>query len=127
MTREFSELFLGASRNPRERRWQWLNDAQASGELPLPRTPVRSPRLAGGEQLQYQLAQYPAQYPQPQPAPVAAPIWIDGIDVYSDNDVPPWRNLLNAGYRFVMLKCNEWGVDVGRVKPVSRAAFNFWA
>jgi GH25 family lysozyme M1 (1,4-beta-N-acetylmuramidase) len=113
MAREFSERFLSASRNPRERRWQWLNDAQPSGELPLPRTRVRTPRLAGGEQLQYQLPQYPAQYPQPQPAPVAAPIWIDGIDIYSPNDVPSWNDLRNAGYKFVILKCNEWGVDVG--------------
>lgn len=121
MAREFSERFLSASRNTRERRWQWLNDAQPSSELPLPRTLLRTPRLVAGEQLQYQLAQYPQ--PQPAAGPAPAPVWIDGIDIYSQNDVPAWRDLLNAGYRFVFLKCNEWTVDVGNADTKAK---NFW-
>jgi lysozyme len=128
MRREFSELFLAGSRSPREGRWQWLNQAQPLGELPSPRPPappVRQPIPARVPRFQPAPLAQQAQYPQHQVAPAAAPAWVEGIDIYSDNDVPRWNDLLNAGYKFVFLKCNEWGVDVGRTKPVSRAAFNF--
>jgi GH25 family lysozyme M1 (1,4-beta-N-acetylmuramidase) len=128
MARELSERFPAGPRNTREHRWQWLNGTQPLGELPRPLArPVRQASPANVLRFQPATLAQQAQAAQQQVAPVAARAWVDGIDIASDNDVPRWNDLLNAGYKFVLLKCNEWGVDVGRVKPVPRAAFNFWA
>ena len=79
MPREFSERIPGGPPSTRDRRWQWLNGTQPLGELPLQR-------------------------PQQQVAPVALHVLVDGIDINSDNDVPAWNVLLNAGFKFVFLK-----------------------